>query len=384
MENNRVEKQKPAERNRGIDPRQVFAQMLREDFDPNKIEALHLVFGTRKRGGHEQIVSVIDLRDGRKADTYPVASRFQPTPGRTIQCYVFFRKKKTELRGREEERITGFAIPINIREAERHGEWLGIGNNLLKLVFREGDEGSYYAFGPNGKRVILPKEAGFEPSTEKEAIYMVSELMNCYIAHCLVPPEEMAQEEGDVNDRALVLQAETVGAVLESIDTYGIRLAGRIYDACELMDLPATATMEEIRARYRALQKVQHPDKRVAEFRALTGSEPAAQYLQSWNHEFRLIDEAHNRMVLIRERAEATRQYLEKGRESHRQMPIQITVGDLGDRLNKTLPDMKKVLGEIGYPGVVKKTVLGQKIAWVAAGCVLSEPVDDLPVTGQK
>lgn len=364
----------------GIDSKAVFGQILRNDFDPERIEALDLVFGERQRGGgNKQVVSIIDLRDGRKADAYPVISRFQPTPGRQIRCYVFFREKKVDVRGKKESRITGYAIPINIRDADRHGEWLGIGNNILKgLKFRPNRDGDgYYAHGPNGKVVIVAKDAGFDPSTQPKANYMVSEQINCYVAHCVVPDEELALGEDD--SPAMVLQAETMtGVILEGVDTFGFKFAGKFQDSCEILKLPATATEREVMARYKQLAITEHPDAKANEFRTLTGSEPTAQDLQSWNFDFALIQAAKDRMLVVRQREAMRKQHLVNGRTADPEMPNQLSVGQLAKRLGRNRAFTRTALERIGYPGVVAKTTIGQLIAWVATGYANSGALDDL------
>ena len=369
-----------SKKHQGIDPRGVFEQMLKGDFDPTKVEAIDLVFGHREFKGQKRILSVIDLGGGDKADTYPLVCRFKPTLGRTIPSFVFFRKKDVPRRsGGIQKRITGFAMPRNLRDAQRRGEWAGIGNNLLELKFEPSrdEKGGWIATGPNGKIVILPKDSGVEPEVGKVETYMVSEHMGHFIAHCKV--EKAAQEDkkkldADVKEMALVLQAETV-------DTYGFVIGGRLYDACEIMDLPATATEKEVRARHRQLAANEHPDKKANEYRKLTGSEPIAADRQDWNFEFQLIERAYQRMMIIRKRIAMSQRFFRLGKEAKPELSVQLAVYELAKIAGHNTNFLKKVFNRVGYPGVLAETQVSRPIAWVVLGAIAGGKIDDLEPT---
>lgn len=360
---------------KGINPKGVFAKLMR-DYDPNKVQVLDLQFGTRKVGERDQTVSVLDTGTG-KIDVYPVVSRFEPKTGHTIRCFVFFRTKDMLVKGHKTKKTAGFAIPVNLREAQRTNEWLGLRNNILTVTFRRNKENNgYYGFGPNGKVVVVPDGTGFEPPTDKETSVMVSETFNCYIAHC--EAEYLGGQETEEKGQALVQQAEMVGAILDDVDTYCFTVAGRLFDACEILGVPSTAREKDIKAAYHRLATTDHPDKRMQEFRKLTGSEPSGGDKVQFNYEWLLIEKAHERLELQHVRQTARSKYMKKGVEAQADMPALLSVSTLAKKLGKRIEIVKTALKHIGYDGVIGRTSMGRDIACTVVGCIASGTIDDL------
>lgn len=378
MENLQKNENGEKEVHRGIDPRAVFFQLMR-DVDPKKVEVHTLQFGIRKRGDSEQIVSILDTGTGEKIEVYPVVSRFQPRLGRDIRCYVITRQKEEEIGGQKVTVTRGFAIPVNLRQAQRDGEWLGIRNNILTLKFRQNHKDgkvSHYAFGPNGKKVIVPDDAGLDIFVGEEANYMVSERLSCYLAHCLVPEDELAAEEKKGTSSLLVL-AESVGAVLRGVDEYGFYFEGKLLDACEELKLPATASAQQIEARYRELAKTEHPDAKCIQHRQITGEEPSVEDKKYFNREWQIIEAAKERLLLVRTREKVRKEYFPRGRKALPDLPLQLTVATLASRLKVNLPVIKKALKEIGLEAATGKFMLSQEVAWTAAGLIIANAAKD-------
>ena len=365
-------KGKSAEKPAGIDPIRVFREVMQADeFDAHKVQVMDMTFGERVLGrtGKTQIVSIIDA-GGEAIDVYPVVARFKPRSGRAIRCYVIIRQREVEEKGKKVVIRRAFAIPVSLRAASRTGEWASVGCNILdNVVFRvnrhEPDKGQY-AFGPNGKIIVVA--AGLEMPTGPVRVLVV-ERLNCFVAHCMIPPET---DVADTTQTGLIRLAETVGATLEAVDNYGFYYAGRLYDACEILALSPMATKAEIAARRRELAMTEHPDMKAAEFKQLTGSPAAAAVLQDFNFEYALIEEAAERMLLVRKREDARKRSLAAGRKSQGDMPEQVTVGELVERLGQTTNMVKAAFSRIGYPGVKVKDPVAREIAWIVAGLFVS------------
>lgn len=394
-------------RNVGIDPRQVLAQLMQhQDVEElsKKIVVMNLTFGIRQRSfyedgrkvTYEQKVSIVDLGNGQVMDVYPVTDRFDPLLGveNKEPCFViraasrFFNKETQQ----EEEKPVGYAILVNLREGARKGAWKGLGNMIYRLKFQKSQrsEGGFVARGPNGRKVLVPANSGFEPLVGQVANYMVSQpAPSVCLAHCIVPDEDV--KEGDAkkkgtDSKSLVLMAESVGAVLAGVDTFGFTVAGRLYDACQILNLPATATEREVEGAYKKLALTEHPDKKVVEFRNLTGSEPPPAIMQGFNHEWTLIEMAKEKFVLNHLRTKAKNSYLKLGREAMPDLPVQIKVKNLAARLQKTISVVKYVLAKVGYEVKDGKTELQQIIAWTAVGLLASGELnlDELTAAAKK
>lgn len=387
---------------RGIDPLKVMKQMIAETARAASAEQefqfYPLIFGQREdRKGNQQIMSVVDLGDGQRMDVFPILQRFQPPEGKVIHCYVATRSVPVRYKGEIERdkdgnpktRLVGFAIPADLLAAEQDGYWRGAGNNLIACAFQGKDREvevrvkgkpetriytDYVGRGPNGKVVLAAP--GFVPSTGVEIVVQVTEKINLFWAHCVVP-EEVRNLPEEAQEQALVRMAETVGAVLAAADDYRIKVGGRPYDACAVLNTPSTASRAEIKARFKELQAANAPDKKVAEHQRLTGKEPPAALVQQWNHSFAVVTAAKDRMLLVLERYGAMRKYLNKGKSGDPAMPAQIMVGQLAGRAECSHELARRALERIGYPGVVNKTMLSRDIAWTALGLIRSGALDE-------
>lgn len=368
----------------GVDSMDVFREML-SGGAPTGMREMDLVFAVREIAGGNQIVSILD--DG--TIIYPLTERWRPGLSRRIPCYVLIQERDGQRRG--------FAMPREMRDALRHGEVLPPRNSVKVLEFRAGDDGRPFGFASNGKRVIVPKESGVkitsgELESRTPVAVLVEERMSAFVARARVKDEALDSltRRSEQSVTALTHVTEAAGADMEAFSTM-VFVGDGYYDAVAELGVDKNATRDQIKAAYRNLSREYHPDKRLTNEKRLLGGRPVSdERKEEITHEFQVIQESYNRLMLLRVREEAAKRWSQAGVNALGKNLASMTGGEVlgflqtkkeqGSENGDGVEIVRRGLVGVGYPGVDTDTTLSSNLAAVLAGCLVeqrAEAADD-------